>query len=133
MTDQESRKEFEVWFSGEGAGPWAVERIGGRYKYREAETAWVIWQAAWNRRAPVKESLTPHPLHIQDCMVPHSFVDGVCVACGIDEPKPRSHAEYAALAEKAGFCAAWTLLWAENFERFAALLQDANAKGVPHE
>jgi hypothetical protein len=55
MTDsQESRTEFEAWAISE---EYHVAIYQGQYASEFTEQAWLGWNAAWNHRAPVKESI----------------------------------------------------------------------------
>lgn len=45
--NEQMRAEFEAWFSDDCKSPLAVERnSGGTYKLMQAQSAWIVWQAA---------------------------------------------------------------------------------------
>ena len=50
MTD-ECRKQFEEWVTDNGQWPSAADKRGDNYRLQYTESAWIAWQAAWNRRA----------------------------------------------------------------------------------
>lgn len=43
---EESRKQFEAWFSNDGKYPEAVDKSGGDYLLTSACAAWEAWQAS---------------------------------------------------------------------------------------
>ena len=46
MTNEQTRADFEHWFSYEGKNPRAVERDGDMYRLAQAHHGWWVWQAA---------------------------------------------------------------------------------------
>lgn len=57
----ESRKQFEWWFSDQGRHLYAVEKSNGDYLLASAESSWAAWQAS---RAAIEielpEWFSPH-------------------------------------------------------------------------
>lgn len=62
------RSEFESWMSDGGEFPKAVQRSadGQGYLLMVAQSAWVAWQAAWNRRAPLPAEQPSNPVPMLD-------------------------------------------------------------------
>ncbi|EPO4108682.1 hypothetical protein ACUADT_001075 [Enterobacter cloacae] len=52
----ESRKQFEEWFSDQGRHPYAIEKSNGNYILASANSAWQSWQAS---RAAIEVDLAP--------------------------------------------------------------------------
>lgn len=64
MSTELMRAEFEAWMSDGGEFPKAVQRSadGQGYLLMIAQSAWVAWQAAWNRRAPLPAEQPSNPV-----------------------------------------------------------------------
>lgn len=56
----ELRAEFEAWFSDDCKSPLAVERnSGGTYKLMQAQSAWIVWQAARRQHGSAVQAVEP--------------------------------------------------------------------------
>jgi hypothetical protein len=54
---EQMRKDFEKWYSDDGAWPETIARTGSGYMYMGAEAAWRAWQAA----LATQPLITRHP------------------------------------------------------------------------
>ncbi len=61
MSDDKARREFEHWYSDEGASPAAVARSQDGYSLMGACTSWKAWQAAYNKgRKAASDDMRAH-------------------------------------------------------------------------